>query len=774
METLDQTDLSAPFGDEVLIHGHAEEAMLQYALAVVKGRALPFVQDGQKPVQRRILYSMHRLGLAWTGSSGAKPVKGAKVVGDTLGSFHPHGDSSIYDALVRIAQDFSLRYPLIDGQGNFGSRDGDSAAAMRYTEVRLAPIADLLLSEIEKGTVDFTPNYDGRDQEPTLLPARLPFLLLNGASGIAVGMATECPSHNLNEVANAAILLLENPEATLKDVLQHIKGPDFPGGGQLISSQEDIETAYETGHKSLRCRARWVKEDLARGQWQVIVTELPHQVSVAKILEELEKLTNPQPKDGKKTIDLQQANLKQTALEFLEEATDESDKDNPMRLVLVPRSSKVDLDEMMAFLLLHTSLETSVPVNMTMVCLDGRPRTYGLLPILKEWTSFRLTTVRRRTTFELNIANDRIHVLEGRLVVFLNLDAVIKVIREADDPKSELMTRFALSEIQANNILEMRLRQLNKLEGIKLERELQELRAEAERLGALLASDAAMRALIVSEIRADAAKYGDERRTLIQGAARITASSAAVRSVPDEQITLVVSKNLWVKAYKGHGVDPSSFGFKPGDGLQFSVETRTTQPVYLLDSKGRAYQMDASQVPSGRTDGAPLSTSIELQAGAKIISVLAGPDDQMLLFGGTRGYGFIAPLKTLASRQRAGKAFITLQDDEVAFTPVQLGARDEAGNWPGFIVCGSSDGRILAFPPVEVNELNGGKGVKLMVLEEDQRLSSIRHAAGEPFEGKVKLADREMDIRLVGHEWEKVAGHRARKGVQTPKKGILL
>lgn len=772
MQVLDTPAAGAAPNELVVIHKHAEGAMLQYALAVVKGRALTRVEDGQKPVQRRILYAMQQLGL----TSTAKPVKSARIIGEVLGKYHPHGDSAAYEAMVRQAQNFSLRYPLVDGQGNYGSLDGDSAAAMRYTEARLSPISELLLSELGMGTVDFQRNYDGSFDEPTLLPARLPFQLLNGAMGIAVGMAADCPPHNLREVADAVSMLVQNPGATLQDVMQHIQGPDFPGGGQLISTPQEILNAYTTGSTSLRCRARWSTEELARGQWQIVIHELPYQVSSRKILEELETLTNPQPKDGKKTIDQQQGNLKQLSLEYLEKATDESDKDNPLRLVLVPRSSKVDAQEMMAFLLANTSLEDSVPFNMTMIGLDGKPQTKGLLPILQEWTSFRLATVRRRTAYELDVATKRIHILEGRMAVFLNLDAVIRVIRQAEDPKGELMTAFALSDVQATDILDMRLRQLNKLEGFKIERELADLRAEAARLQRLLDSDAEMRSLVVSEIHADSAKFGDDRRTVVQVAERVTASSAAVRNVPDEDITVVISNNHWVKAYKGHGLAHDDFSFKPGDAMHTAVQTRTVRSIFIMDTKGRVYEVDASQVPTGRGDGAPLSTLLDMQAGAQLHSVLAGGDDDWYLFGGTYGYGFLAPLKSLRSQKRAGKVFLKLQDDvERPMPPLLLPPKTETGSFPGYVICGSTAGRMLAFSAQEVNVYEaGGKGVRLIDLDENATVSATLNCAGEHYKAKLLIAGSTLTVELAGQEmWGKHVGRRANKGSYLPKKGVL-
>ncbi|HNE16973.1 MAG TPA: DNA topoisomerase IV subunit A, partial [Rhodocyclaceae bacterium] len=471
---------------------YAERAYLSYAMSVVKSRALPQVEDGLKPVQRRILFAMNEMRL----SPASKHVKSARVVGDVIGKYHPHGDSSVYDAMVRVAQDFSLRYPLVDGQGNFGSRDGDSAAAMRYTECRLTPIAELLLSEIDRGTVDFRPNYDGAFQEPQLLPARLPFVLLNGASGIAVGMATEIPSHNLREVARAAIHAIEHPGATVADLLGHIAGPDFPGGGQLISPAADIRQAYETGRGSLKLRARWIVEDLARGQWQLVITELPHGVSAQKILFEIETLTNPQPKTGKKSIDPDQAQLKALILSALDRVRDESGKDAPVRLVFEPKSRNQDVAEFANLLLAHTSLETSVALNLVMIGLDGRPAQKNLADILHEWGRFRTVTVRRRSVHRLGQVDDRIHILEGRHIVFLNIDEVIRLIRESDDPKAALIARFDLSDRQAEDILEIRLRQLAKLEGIKIERELAELRGEKTELEALLADEGKLRRLV--------------------------------------------------------------------------------------------------------------------------------------------------------------------------------------------------------------------------------------------------------------------------------------
>jgi topoisomerase IV subunit A len=748
--------------DQLVLHLYSENAYLQYALAVVKDRALPKVEDGQKPVQRRILYSMHELGL----NPAAKPRKSATVVGDVLGKLHPHGDQSVYDAMVRMGQDFSLRYPIVTKQGNFGSRDGDPAAAMRYTEARLAPISDLLLAELGQGTVDFKPNYDGSIQEPDVLPARLPFLLLNGAKGIAVGMATDIPSHNLREVAAAATAIIETPDITTDQLLDLMPGPDFPGGAQLISPRAEVLAAYESGSGSVRVRARWRREDLARGQYNIIVYELPYQVSCKKILEQLDTLTNPQPPSGKKTITQQQANLKQIALDLLEKATDESGKDDDVRLVLSPRTSKVDAEALMNFLFANTSLEENAPINITHLGLDGSPRTRGLKSILSEWASFRFETVRRRTQYSLDRTHERIHILEGRLTVYLNLDAVIKVIREAEEPKQELMDSFKLSETQAVDILDMRLRQLNKLEGIKLEKELDDLRREANRLQALLNSPAAMRKLIVKEIGEDAARFGDDRRTLIKVEAKAVAVTAVARKVADEEITIIVSKNLWVRARNGHDVDEAALAYKAGDERFAVLKIRTLWPVVFLDSKGRTYSVQASDIPLSRGDGVPLSTLIDIQDGGKIVEVLAADPEQTYLFAGNQGCGFVAPLKSLVATRKAGKAFLTVKPDEAPMLPVALPADGE-----GFAVVGSSNGRLLAFPAKEVKVLsNGGQGVVLMQLEEGERLSGVGYTTGAPV---TVVVDGKGTVTLRGEEWAKYILHRARKGYQLPKKAVM-
>ncbi|WP_439787215.1 DNA topoisomerase (ATP-hydrolyzing), partial [Parasutterella excrementihominis] len=500
--------------DELTLAYFASRAYLEYAISVVKGRALPDVCDGMKPVQRRILYAMKRLGL----NPDVKTVKSARVVGEVLGKYHPHGDSAAYDAMVRLAQDFTMRYPLVQGQGNFGSADGDGAAAMRYTEVRLSKYADLLLGELDKGTVKFIPNYDGTHKEPVLLPARLPVLLLNGSSGIAVGMATEIPSHNLTEVGEAAIEVIRNPEITTDELLEIVKGPDFPGGAQVISSASDIKNVYRSGYGNLQVRATYHFEELSRGQWQLVFDSVPYKVSVMKVMSELEALTNPKAPQGKKSLTAKQQQDKQLIMNVMSGMRDESSAEAPVRLVIDPKSKSIDREELVSTILSKTSLETSCKFNLVVIGIDGKPRQKGLKDILSEWVSFRLRTVRARSQTSLNEAEARIHTLEGRLIVLVDIEEVIRIIRGADDPKKELITHFGLSDTQAEDILEIKLRQLASLDEVKLRKELEKLRNEAERLRGLLTDEKKLRREVTKEIRQDIDTYGDERRTLIEEA----------------------------------------------------------------------------------------------------------------------------------------------------------------------------------------------------------------------------------------------------------------
>ncbi|MDP1976725.1 DNA topoisomerase IV subunit A [Undibacterium sp.] len=709
----DQTPPPPGDGETLTLATFAERAYLDYAISVVKGRALPDVCDGQKPVQRRILYAMNELGL----NSAAKPRKSAAVVGDVLGKLHPHGDQSVYDALVRMAQDFSLRYPLIDGQGNFGSRDGDGAAAMRYTEARLTPISRLLMDEIDQGTVDFQPNYDGTTEEPKLLPSRLPFVLLNGASGIAVGLATEIPSHNLTEVAKAAVALIRNPAMKHAELMEYIPGPDFPGGGQIITPASTIADMYATGRGSMKVRARWKIEEMARGQWQAVVTELPPGTSSQKVLEEIDELTNPRIKLGKKTLSPEQVALKQVILSVLDTVRDESGKDAPVRLVLEPKSKNQDQAEFMQMLLAHTSLETSASINLVMIGGDGRPRQKGLLDILSEWIAFRFTTVTRRTQFRLKKVDDRIHILEGREAVLLNIDEVIRIIRESDDPKPALIAAFKLSDIQAEDILEIRLRQLARLESIKIQQQLDELRKEKAGLHDLLENPSSMKRMLIKEIEADAKQFGDARRTVIEEAAK----ASIEQKVIDEPVTVVISEKGWVRARTGHGHDNGQFTFKAGDSLYGTFECRTVDQMLVFGSNGRVYSVAVSALPGARGDGVPITTLIDLAAGSKILHYFAGSADICLLLSSTAGYGFTAKVGDMVGRMKAGKAFMTLEEADQPLPPAVV-AEDASA-----IACLSEKGRLLVFGLAEIKQLSsGGRGVILMELEDKESLVSAQ------------------------------------------------
>ncbi len=745
-------------GDAVAIAEYAERAYLEYALSVVKGRALPDVCDGQKPVQRRILYAMARMGLAFTTGAGPKAVKSARVVGDVLGRFHPHGDQAAYDALVRMAQDFSQRYPLIDGQGNFGSRDGDGAAAMRYTEARLAPITRLLLDEIDEGTVDFIANYDGSTVEPRLLPARLPFVLLNGASGIAVGLATEVPSHNLREVAAAAVALVRDESLTDAAVAALIPGPDYAGGGQIISSADDIRAAYATGRGSLKVRARWKIEDLARGQWQLVVTELPPGTSTQKVLEEIEELTNPKVKPGKKAIGAEQAQLKATVLGVLDAVRDESSQGAPVRLVFEPKTRTIDQGEFSATLLAHTSLESSAPINLTMIGADGRPVQKSLRQILLEWVRFRMATVQRRTAHRLGRVRERIHVLEGRQIVLLNIDEVIRIIRAADEPKPALMERFALSERQADDILEIRLRQLARLEAIRIEQELKELRLEEGRLDEILKSPATLKRTVIREIEADAKAHGDERRTLIHEQKRTVAEIRVV----DEPVTVVVSLKGWVRALKGHEVDAATLAFKAGDALYGTFACRSVDSLLVFGTEGgsvgRVYSTPVMQLPSGRGDGQPITSLIDLEAGTQPAHYFAGAAQQVLLLAATGGFGLLARVGDLTARQRGGKGFLSLEPGDKPLPPSVADAQDK-------VACVSLGGRLLVFPLADLKlQPNGGRGLTLMDLDAKDALVSVAafgstlRLLGTGRGGKAK------DELLKTAALEDYVGKRARKG----------
>jgi len=728
----------------------AERSYLEYAMSVVMGRALPDVADGQKPVQRRILYAMHELRLY----PPTRHVKSARVVGDVLGKYHPHGDAAAYDALVRQAQQFTLRYPLIDGQGNFGSRDGDNAAAMRYTECRLTPIAELLLAEIDQDTVDFAPNYDGAFKEPKLLPARLPMLLANGASGIGVGMATDIPPHNLGEVARAVVATIRKPAIGVAELMRYIPGPDLPGGGRIISSADDIRGVYESGRGSLRVRARWTLEDLARGQWRVAVTELPFGVSARVVLEDIERATNPKPREGKKSLTQDQVNLKTLMLSALETVRDESDKASPVRLVLEPRSSRQDPQEFVDLLLANTRLETTLPINLVMLGRDGRPRPKNLKQAIDEWIEFRFTTVTRRTAHRLGEVDRRIHILEGRQKALVAIDKVIRIIRKADDSKADLMAAFDLTDVQADDILEIRLRQLARLEGIKIDNELAALKTERKGLKRILGDDRALSDLIVGEIEADAAKYGDTRRTLIEAAA----APVVARNVPDEPVTITLSRHGWIRSRQGHGLDTTQFTYKAGDVPLAVMETRTVHPIIILDTSGRAYTIRASDVPGGRGDGVPLTTLIELQAGAKAAQAISNEPARKYLVAGSGGYGFIATLEDMVSRVKAGKSFMTLEPEEAPLRPVGLAE--------GFdhVAALSEKGKLLVFGLDEMRTMPRGRGVTIMRLDDDDRLAAVSVATADRVALRGTQRGKEAVVAIEGDELARHRLHRARKG----------
>jgi len=743
--------------DSIDMAAFAERSYLTYAMSVVRGRAIPNVEDGQKPVQRRILYAMHELGLR----SGVQHTKSARIVGEVLGKYHPHGDASTYDALVRMAQDFSLRYPLIDGQGNFGSPDGDSAAAYRYTEARLTPLADLLLSEIDQDTVDFTSNYDGRLQEPELLPARLPMLLLNGASGVAVGMACELPPHNMREAAEAAIQLVRHPKTTVASVMDIIKGPDFPGGAQIISPRQAIVDAYTSGRGSLRARCRWKVESLARGQWQIVVYELPPTTSAHRVMSEIEEMTNPKAKDKAGKVTATQTTLKQLILGSLEKVNDESDKAQKVRLVLEPRSSRQDPDEFMQLLLAHTSLEENFPINLVVLGLDGRPGRKNIRDLLGEWAEFRVATVTRRVKFRLGQVDRRIHILEGRNTVFLNIEKVIKTIRESDEPKPALIKQFKLTDIQAEDILEIRLRQLARLEGIKIQNELKELKIERKSLKDLLGSDSEMRKLVIKEIRDDAKTYGDDRRTVIEEAGRATFE----RQIVDEPLTIIVSRNGWVRSRQGHAIDLTGVTYKAGDAPYAVFETRSIHSIAMIDSTGRVFSVEAAEIPGGKGDGVSFTSMVELAPGARLAHVVDAQPGRRYLVANSGGYGFIVKSEELLSRVRAGKTFMTVEEGDEVLRPVSVPEK------PVMAVTLSEHGRMLLFDAAELKELARGRGITLMGLDDNEKMKAVGFSDGKSVSvAGVTKSGKEKTVRIAGQELHKYIVRRARKGCLLPSK----
>jgi topoisomerase IV subunit A len=709
--TPDNGDDAAP------IERHASQAYLGYAVSTVKSRALPEIADGLKPVQRRILYAMGD-----TPGAAQSFAKCARYVGEVLGKYHPHGDSSTYDALVHLAQPFSMRYPLIDGQGNFGSRDGDAAAAYRYTEARLSRFSELLLAEIGEGTVDFVRNYDGKFDEPILLPARLPFGLLNGSFGIPVGFSTRIPSHNLKEVAAAAAYVIKHAKAKLDEVLELLPGPDFPGGGQIISSREEIRQTYETGRGSLLLRCKWEREQLARGQWRIVVTELPHGVSVKQVMEEIEALANPRPGLGRKEVTQEQKRLKQFILEQVEGVRDESDRKSKLRLVIEPRSSRINPEEMIAALLVHTSMETRYAVNLTWLGLDGLPETKSIVEVLREWGEFRVATVRRRTQYRLDKVEERLHIVLGRLLAFVKMDEIIKLIRASEDQaeaRLKLQDRYRFTEKQAEDIVNLRLGQLTRLDGLKLNDERKALEADRRSLKALLGEDKELKKLVVRELDEDAKKYGDARRTLIKTAER----AQVERNVVEEPITVILSQKGWIRARTGHALDLSSLSFKDGDALLQALECKTTDPVILLAASGKSFTIDAAAIPAGRGDGAPVDTLVN-SSSDDIVWMRSGDLKQPLLMNSSAGLGFVCKLGDLVTKTRQGKDFMKVEEGARAQAPALVADK--------LVAALSSDARLLVFPLEEIPvRPNGGVGVQLIALPENATLAAVATTDGK-------------------------------------------
>ena len=725
--------------EQMPLRTFTERAYLNYSMYVIMDRALPFIGDGLKPVQRRIVYAMSELGLNAT----AKYKKSARTVGDVLGKFHPHGDCACYEAMVLMAQPFSYRYPLVDGQGNWGAPDDPkSFAAMRYTESRLSKISEILLSELGQGTVDYQPNFDGTLAEPQYLPARLPHILLNGTTGIAVGMATDIPPHNINEIADAAVMLLDNPKAGLDDVLEIVQGPDFPTEAEIISPKSEIRKIYEQGRGSIKMRATWKKED-----GEIIISALPHQSSPSKVIAQIaEQMT------AKK-------------LPMLEDIRDEADHENPIRIVLVPRSNRVDTDALMAHLFATTDLEKSYRVNMNMIGLDHKPAVKGLLEILNEWLSFRRTTVTRRLQYRLDKVLSRLHILEGFMIAFLNIDEVIDIIRNEDDPKAELMARFNLSDEQADAILNLRLRHLAKLEENQLKAEQDELEKERLNLEAILGSERRLNTLIKKEIQEDAKKYASPRMSQLverEEAKMISESDMT----PAEPVTVILSEMGWVRCAKGHDIDPKSLSYKAGDNYRAHACGKSNQAVVFIDSTGRSYALDPLSLPSARSQGEPLTGKLNLPAGATIEYVVMASEQQELLMASDAGYGFICKFEDLIARNKAGKALISLPENAKVMEPKTL------SNAAALVVAMTSAGRMLIFPAKDLPALSKGKGNKIVTIPAENakersellvKLLLISDQASLEFHsGKRKIVLKPEDL-------QKFRAERGRKGSTLPR-----
>jgi topoisomerase-4 subunit A len=736
------TEITQSFSDfeQIPLKDYAERAYLDYSMYVVLDRALPHIGDGLKPVQRRIIYAMSELGL----SAASKHKKSARTVGDVLGKFHPHGDSACYEAMVLMAQPFSYRYPLIDGQGNFGSPDDPkSFAAMRYTESRLAAYARTLLSELGMGTVDWQPNFDGTMKEPTMLPARLPNVLLNGSTGIAVGMATDIPPHNLREVVSACIRLLEQPKATVQELCEHIKGPDYPTDAEIITPSEDLLKMYETGNGSVKMRAIWEKDN-----GEIVITALPHQVSPAKILEQIA------------------AQMRAKKLPMVDDLRDESDHESPTRLVIVPRSNRVDIEQLMNHLFATTDLERNYRVNLNIIGNNGKPQVLDLRNLLKQWLTFRLDVVTRRLEHRLDQVVDRLHILEGLLVAYLNIDEVIHIIRTEETPKAALMQRFDLTGTQAEAILELKLRNLARLEEMKIRGEQEELDEERQSLETTLGSKARMKTLVKKELLADAEKYGDERRSVLTE----REASQALREedlVPSEPSTIILSQSGWVRAAKGHDIDPESLNYKAGDEFQHAARGRSNQVAVFLDSSGRAYALPAHSLPSARSLGEPLTSRFSTPDGARFLYALAGDASQKVVLASSFGYGFVTVMENLHSRMKAGKAMIALRDEAVPVAPAVIYS-EEADT----IICATSEGYLLAFPLADLPELAKGKGNKLINVPPKRLKSGEEHMVGMVVKSpgdEILVWAGQRYLRMSNSDLAHYSGERAKRGRKLPR-----
>ncbi|MBK0014488.1 DNA topoisomerase IV subunit A [Stenotrophomonas sp. S41] len=724
--------------EQLPLREYAERAYLDYSMYVVLDRALPFIGDGLKPVQRRIIYSMSELGL----NAASKPKKSARTVGDVIGKYHPHGDSACYEALVLMAQPFSYRYPLIEGQGNFGSSDDPkSFAAMRYTESKLTPIAEVLLGELGQGTTDWAPNFDGTLQEPTWMPARLPHLLLNGTTGIAVGMATDVPPHNLNEIVSALLHLLDDPDASVRDLCEHVKGPDYPSTAEIITPANDLRTMYETGNGSVRARATFTKEAN-----NVVVTALPFQVSPSKVIEQIA------------------AQMRAKKLPWLEDIRDESDHANPVRVVLVPRSNRVDADQLMGHLFATTDMERSYRVNLNVIGLDGRPQVKNLKMLLSEWLAFRGTTVTRRLQHRLQKVERRLHLLEGLLVAFLNLDEVIHIIRTEDEPKAALIARFGLSEDQAEYILETKLKQLARLEEMKIRGEQDELAKEREKILGILDSKAKLKKLIRDELTADAKKFGDARRSpLVQRQAAQAIDETEL--VPSEPMTVVLSEKGWIRAAKGHDIDAATLSYRDGDALQGSVRARSTQQVAFLDSEGRAYSTPVHTLPSARGNGEPLTGRFSPAPGTSFVTLASAEPDARFVLASTHGYGFVTRFENLIGRNKAGKAMLNLSSGSSVLTPSAVAnvATDR-------IVAVTSSGNLLAIAANDLPELDKGKGNKIIEIPKaklatERVVAIVAISPGQTLQ--VRSGQRTMGLKF--NELDAYLGARATRGHLLPR-----